>query len=401
MFELKSHPRTQGWTSDLRGGGAANDECAGAIVMTVNGSCQTVSASLDGATQSMDPATCSGFTATEANDVWFSFVATGTTTTIEVTGGVGTTDPDTTGVDPVLEVFEGTCADLVSMGCADATAPAGTTEMGSLATVIGNTYYYRVYYWLYGAPPTNYSFTTCVYSLVAPDNDDCAGAAMLTPSTYCSPTNFSATGATESLPGIECNGFTGSADDDLWFSFVATQTDMAIGAIGAGVPSGEVNTIYDAVIEAFDGCDGSSLGCADDSLSAHAEQLPLSGLTVGNTYYFRVYHWYSVIPTINDVAVCVVEGSDINIGIQEAGNKNNWGLFPNPAQNNVSLNYNGEAGMGNIEIFDVAGRQALAQRSMLNKNSVHTMDVQALASGVYTVRVTVNGQRSEQRLVIE
>lgn len=397
---LKVEGRALPWVTAQRGGGPANDECAGAIVMTVNGDCVPVDGNLDGATETLAPATCSGFTASAANDVWFTFTATSTSTFISVTGASTGTDPDTTGVDPVLQLFTGDCGNLTAVGCVDATFPAGTTETAQATTVIGTTYYYRIYYWPYGGPPTDYGFTTCVYSPAAPSNDNCDGAAALTVGTFCGPVNFSGDGATESLPGAVCTGFTGNANDDIWFSFVATQTTMTIGATGAP-GAGAASTVYDAVVEAFDGCGGTSLGCIDATLSAETETLELTGLTVGTTYYFRVYHFFTAAANPYVVAVCVVEGGGINISVPELAAGQDWMVFPNPAINSVSLSYAGETGVGSIELFDVAGRQALVQRGTLTKNSTQQLNVEALAPGAYTVRVTVNGQRTEQRLVIE
>jgi hypothetical protein len=403
LVQLKSTPRSTDWATGLRGGGPANDECAGAIAMTVNGDCVSVDATLAGATESQAASQCSGFTSSVANDVWFSFVATSTTTAISVTGGAGTTDPDTTGIDPVFELFSGDCGSLTAIGCVDATLPAGTTETAQATTVVGTTYYYRVYYWAYGGAPTNFDFTTCVYAVTLPNppaNDDCAGATVVTPLAFCGPLNYSGVGATQSLAGITCNGFIGNANDDIWFSFIATQATMTIGATGAP-GTGVASTVYDAVVEAFDACGGTSLGCADATLSAEGETLELTGLTVGNTYVFRVYHFFTAAANPNTVGVCVVEGGGININVGEIPDGRDWMFYPNPTATSVTLNYAGETGIGSIELFDVSGRLALAQRGTLATNTTQQINVEALAPGAYTVRVTLNGQRTEQRLVIE
>lgn len=397
---LRVEGRVLPWVNDQRGGGPANDDCAGAITLTVGTACVPTAGSLDGATESLPPAVCSGFTASAANDVWFTFTATASVTFISVTGAATSADPDTLGIDPVLQLFTGDCGNLTPVGCIDATLPAGTTETAQANTTAGTTYYYRIYYWPYGGPPTDFSFTTCVYSLSAPANDDCSGAAALTAGTFCGPINFSGTGATQSIPAVACNGFTGNANDDIWFSFVATQTTMTIGATGAP-GAGADNVVYDAVVEAFDACGGTSLGCADATLSAETETLELTGLTVGNTYYFRVYHYYTPAADPYVVGVCVVEGGGINISVPELVAGQDWVVYPNPAKGQVSLSYGGANGTGTIEIIDVAGRKALELRSQLVKNSTQVLDVQALSAGVYTVRVTLNGQRTEQRLVIE
>ncbi|WKZ65862.1 MAG: T9SS type A sorting domain-containing protein [Flavobacteriales bacterium] len=401
LERLKAAPRTAVVNPGLRGGGGpANDECSGAIVMTVGTSCAPVTATLAGATESQPAAACSGFTSATANDVWFTFTATGASTIISVTGGAGTTDPDTTGIDPVLQVFTGGCDALTAVGCIDATLPGGTTEAAQVVTTPGTTYYYRVYYWDYGVTPENFEITTCVYSLVAPDNDDCAGAFPVTVDTWCNLTLASGVGATQSLPAIACGGFTGNANDDVWFSFVATQTTMTVGAVGSPNPT-TPNQGYDAVLEAFDACGGTSLGCADATLNGEAESLELTGLTVGNTYYFRVYHFFTAGANPYTVGGCAVEGGGISIGLPELVAGQEWVVYPNPAAGVVNLSYGGRTGMGAVEIFDIAGRKAFEQRGTLLKGTTQAIDITALATGTYTVRVTVDGHRTEQRFVVE
>lgn len=158
------------------GGGSApvNDNCASATSIGVNATCIATNGTTQNATQSQAPATCSTFLATAANDVWYSFVATDASTTISVTGA----GDATTGMDPILEAFSGTCGALTSLGCVDATL-RGATETLTIATTPGNTYRYRVYYWTYAAAQTVFGFTTCVTSGgggSTPPNDDCTGA---------------------------------------------------------------------------------------------------------------------------------------------------------------------------------------------------------------------------------
>jgi hypothetical protein len=95
------------------------------------------------------------------------------------------------------------------------------------------------------------------------------------------------TGANQSLPAATCNDFTGIADDDVWFSFEATTATVQISAAGSEG--------YDAVLEVFEGdCNGlTSLGCVDGTLDGGEEAAQVTELTVGNTYYVRVYDWYA------------------------------------------------------------------------------------------------------------
>jgi hypothetical protein len=119
-----------------------NDDCSGAVQVFATG---TINATTVGATQSLAPILCNGFTSTAAGDVWFRFVATQN----------GSVTINTTGLDLVIEAFSGTCSGLTNIGCVDA---AGTTETFTLnGLVAGSTYYFRAY--AYGSLTTQGTFT--------------------------------------------------------------------------------------------------------------------------------------------------------------------------------------------------------------------------------------------------
>ncbi len=376
-----------------RGGGPANDECAGAIPVTVGAACESISSSLDGATQSLDPATCSNFTASAANDVWFSFVANAASTTVQVTGG----GDNSTGVDPVLQVFTGTCADLAPIACVDATVRGGTETL-LVTTVPGTTYYYRVYYWPYTAAQTVFDFTTCVFALPAPWHDDCSTPMPLAVNATCVPVGFTTTGATQSLPPIECEEYTSPNALDVWFSFVATTAEHTIGVYG---PNGA-----DAMVEIFSGTCGAltSLACADATFpqlvdEATTEQLVQSGLTPGTTYFVRVYDW-GHFSDDHFFEICVTEGAGTNVGVGELGGADAWSLFPNPAEGAFSISANGAQGAALIEVMDMTGRIVHAERTVLARGSQHAIDMAGATAGMYVVRLSVGGERSEKRFVL-
>src|SRR5690606_16112289 len=84
-----------------------------------------------GASQSLSPITCEGWTAAQAYDVWFSFTADGTS---EYTITESHLD------DLVLEVFSSNgCGDLTSIACGDIPE---NINLGALATGV---YYVRAY----------------------------------------------------------------------------------------------------------------------------------------------------------------------------------------------------------------------------------------------------------------
>jgi hypothetical protein len=116
-------------------------------------------------------------------------------------------------------------------------------------------------------------------------NDECATATTLTPGApgaACSTVNATTNGATASAgAGTTCGG---TADDDVWFKFVATATQHTITVAGGFT--------FDPVIELRTGaCPGVNLDCEDNTLAGDSEIMVATGLTIGTTYNLRVYHY--------------------------------------------------------------------------------------------------------------
>ncbi|WP_309640134.1 fibronectin type III domain-containing protein [Flavobacterium sp.] len=117
-------------------------------------------------------------------------------------------------------------------------------------------------------------------------NDDCSTAIPLTvnPTGTCTTsTNGTTAGATQSQVGC-----VGTADDDVWYSFTATSTSHIVTV----TPT----TLSDAVLQVFTGtCAGTltSLSCMDNTLGSAVETTTLSGLSIGATYFVRVYSYSS------------------------------------------------------------------------------------------------------------
>jgi hypothetical protein len=137
-------------------------------------------------------------------------------------------------------------------------------------------------------------------------SNDCATAQTLTVGTSCSYTAGSTSGFTQSNAAISCNGFTGNADDDGWFKFVATNAEQRIDVVGAAN--------FDAVIDVRTGaCPGSSILCSDYSTGGGSEFVTYSGFVVGQTYYIRLYDYASGSGNFN---ICVT-GPSCSDGIRD------------------------------------------------------------------------------------
>ncbi len=246
------------------------ENCTNAITLTPGaaGAACTTTSGITGTTQSQ-----AGCVGTADDDVWYSFTATATSHTVTFSNVTGTPDI-------VHQIFSGTCGALTSLACTD--TPDNTTVTG---LTIGNTYYVRVY--TYASSGTA-SFNVCVTTPPAPPaNDNCSGAITLTPATTCTNTAGTTTGATQSQAGC-----VGTADDDVWYKFTATATSHT-------VTFSSVTGTTDIVHQVFSGTCGAltSLVCTDTP-----DNSTVTGLTIGNTYYIRVYTYFSGSASFN---VCV------------------------------------------------------------------------------------------------
>lgn len=134
-------------------------------------------------------------------------------------------------------------------------------------------------------------------------SDDCSSAVEITPTlTMCDFQAGSSYNATQSLPS--CSGG-GNADDDVWYFFTANSSVMTIEV--------DPTQSYDAVVQLFSGTCGSlvSIQCEDINGNNGDEVLVANGLTPGNTYYVRVYH-YGIGSGSNTFNICVSGQAPVN-----------------------------------------------------------------------------------------
>lgn len=198
----------------------------------------------------------------------------------------------------------------------------------------------------------NISLTTQTY------NDECSTAFALSvnPTSVCTTsTNGTTVVATQSQSGCA-----GVADDDVWFSFVATSALHSVTVTP--------DTLNDAVLQIFNGSCGSlsSIVCQDLTASNSQEVATVSGLTIGATYYLRVYSYGSNSSNRGTFSVCVttpVDPCDSITSISGCGALTNvtmssgTGLYPNSTCGNST------PGLENIYSFTptVSGTFAIQQ----------------------------------------
>lgn len=273
----------------------ANDNCSGAQAVTSNVVCSnaTPKPTLFGATNSGPTGACGGATSTTTYDVWFTFTAQASTTTITLSGEGNLINLSTTYIE-VLSAT-GVCTGFASLMCNDASAARTVTGLTT-----GINYYIRVY--VTSNPnsgnTSRQSFDICVTHPAPPppppSNDECSTATVLTANTSCNNVSGTLNSATNSGIAATCGG---TADDDVWYQFTAISgplTTVTLSSLGSALTG---NT----TLELFSGSCGSltSIACASGtSVSA--------SLTAGNVYYVRVYSTGATAITSNGgFSICV------------------------------------------------------------------------------------------------
>lgn len=178
------------------------------------------------------------------------------------------------------------------------TTPGGTnvvnqqsvaTNSFTLSTALnpGTNYYVKVV--AVGVAGESSGCSDTMFTTVPPPpaNDECSAATALTVNSdlNCGTVTSGYTlGATDS--GLIPDPCFGNPDDDVWFKFVATATSHKVSLTNIVSVGSDDDT--DTYFQVFDGSCGSltSILCSDDTTST------VSGLTVGGTYYVRVYSYY-------------------------------------------------------------------------------------------------------------
>ncbi|MFD2824416.1 T9SS type A sorting domain-containing protein [Lacinutrix iliipiscaria] len=271
-----------------------NDEPCGAIALTVNPDflCGTVtSGTVEWATDSgID--SCFGF---EDDDVWYSFVATSTAHSVDLSSVSGTTQ------DMAVGIYGGFIAPDCSVtvgdniNCYDDPDPVSI----SFGTTPGETYFVQVFTWT-GAANQTTTFDICIGTPPPPPaNDEPCGAFPLTLGQSCNALTGSVASSTNS--GIDA--CFGTPDDDVWYSFVATNSNLTVSIDNV---FGSVTDMYHAVYGGFIAPDcsvavGDNISCSDGNTSQ------LTSLTVGQTYFIQVFTYTATGGQTTTFDICVTE----------------------------------------------------------------------------------------------
>jgi|GEM_PF-1204866 len=278
----------------------ANDLCANATPLTVDATETCVPTAVDNnaATDSGElPApSCASYS---GGDTWYSV-------TVPASGIVSVeTNNDGSGTitDSGMSLYSGTCGALAEIECDDDDSADGLFSLINLTGLTpGDVIFVRV--WEFGNDVAG-TFSVCAYEPLPPPpppaNDECANPVALPVNAdlacgmVINTTIESATDSGLDTPpedNVICGG---TEDDDIWFTFVATNNQHQIDLTNI---TGSTTDLYHSVWEGNCGA-LTNLLCSDPNTST------LTGLTPGNTYYVRIYSWTATTGQDSVFDVCI------------------------------------------------------------------------------------------------
>ncbi len=140
------------------------------------------------------------------------------------------------------------------------------------------------------------------------------------------------------------------------------------------------------------GCDedGGTAGDPGDYLSI----ADLSGLTEGELYYIQVDGWDGL---DGEFGLTVFENT---ISVEEYFD-NGFEMYPNPAEDIVTIASASLNGSVTIEVMDLKGRMVYTEKTILEATRPARLDISELESGVYMIRLMNEDGFSVQRLIVE
>lgn len=131
-----------------------------------------------------------------------------------------------------------------------------------------------------------------------------------------------------------------------------------------------------------------------------SDLLNITNSSFGPIFYYYFYDWkvQDVFDTCYSAIVpLTVNVQEINTSIISPNNNAGLSIYPNPASSFINIK-NNNGGEFNIDLYDMSGRLLLEEKS---KQTITILDISKLASGIYSVYMTKDGQKTNTKLVIQ
>ena len=261
-----------------------NDLCSGAIPITCG---TTINATTNGATTSGAPS--NGL----PGGVWFTYLGNGDIVTFSLCGS---------SYDTAIRVFNGSCNNYTNIIFNNDYTGCGTSSQIQIPTVPNELYY--IYVSGYGSSSQGDFVlnTTCITPPLPPANDNCDNAILVSVNLNDQCTNVFSGTVVGATPSPQSNLCTGTADDDVWYKFIATQTTHTIRINNIAGSTLDLNHVLYATSNTSNPCQNLiQKTCSNPNFSFN------TGLVIGQTYFIRIYTSTDVLLQDTTFELCVSE----------------------------------------------------------------------------------------------
>ncbi|MES2138303.1 MAG: N-acetylmuramoyl-L-alanine amidase [Bacteroidota bacterium] len=228
-------------------------------------------------------------------------------------------------------------------------------------------------------------------------NDSCSSATSLTSNSTCvSVSGDLANTSAEGLAKASCDVFASPALKDAWYKFTATSAAHTVTI----TPSADM----DPVLSIYTSCTGGEIECAENGGLGIAETITASGLSIGTTYYVRVYDYGSVAPSTTNFDICLTE-PPLTTGINATKNNDvaQFDVFPNPFDGSI-INIrsgNPETKMMSFKLYDMIGKVVFAKEVSLHNGQFLLSFSNVLSPGVYILSGVTTENRFTKKVVVK
>ena len=258
--------------------------------------------------------------------------------------------------------------DLVIYNSAGTQIGAGTsgsaTESVTLNGQAAGTYYAKIFGYSNAFSATCYTFTATATSVT-----NC--------STAYEPNNSLAAAATIPLSTTISAAISSSTDQDY---YKVTTTAAGTHLFALAGPSG---VDYDMYIY---NSAGTQIGSGTSSSAT--ENVSIANLAVG-TYSIRVFGYNGA----NSATCYTINTARTSASFFDSGtNESSYSVYPNPVKDKLAVSSSNPDEVMKVELMDMSGK--VLSSTELRSNA--TIDVSAISSGVYFVKITSTGSESTQ-----
>ncbi len=228
--------------------------------------------------------------------------------------------------------------------------------------------------------------------LTVPLNDNPCGAITLSNGT----TTGSNVGSTTSLqPGISLPACSPSAaPKDVWFAFTAAQSTSTLTLTGTAAGMVRAYTAPDCANGPFALL---ANGCASSGANnVGVPSLALAGLTAGTRYYVAVSGYGSS----NATGSFTISATNV-LATRALANTDALLVYPNPTSTGqLTLRLAPAAGPRQATLLNALG-QMVRREALTGTATEYTLSTRQLPAGVYTLRVSQNGETLTRKVVLE